>query len=202
MNSQQIPLFTRQRPYYIVAADYTPKDSQARSMHQLCHALNLLGAEAYVLAGHVSPILRTPLLTAKIEHSHLEAGLQPIVVYPDNICGNPLTASTVARYAYRRPVTAEDSVDCVFAADYAFLTESEKSVQLLQIPLADGSKCCPGGARGSKWLAYTGDYPDARHHFAGLLKDCEIIDESHPATQEKLIELLQTADRFYCFGES
>lgn len=201
MDTAPIPLFSRQRPYYIVAEDYSRTDSRTRVMHQLCHALNLIGAEAYVLAGSSSNALRAPILGAVIEQQHKEAGLQPIVVYPEHVRGNPLDASSVVRYAYRSRVVCADG-ECCFAADASLLADGAPTAHLLLPPLFDRSKYQPGKTRGETWLAYTGDYPDARHHFAGLLEQCEIIDQTHPATEDALIALLQRADRLYCFGES
>lgn len=202
MDTELIPLFSRPRPYYIVADEYTRTDSATRVMHQLCHALNLIGVEAYLLAGRVAPGLRTPALSSAVEQLHQEAGLQPIVVYPEQVRGNPLAAGTVVRYAYRGPVFAEASGDCCFATDPALLGAGTEPEHVLQVPLTDSRRFRPAAARGAKWIAYTGAYPDARHHFSQLLEHCELIDGAHPATEDGLIALFQAADRFYCFGES
>ena len=130
MANDLIPLFSRQRPYYIVADDFIRTESRARVMHHLCHALNLIGAEAYVLTGHVSPHLRTPALSTTVEKQHQDAGLQPIVVYPEQIRGNPLDAGTVVRYGYRaRPATVEGE-DCCFFADPCLYSGDRKSTRL------------------------------------------------------------------------
>ncbi len=202
MHFEPIPLFSRQRPYYIVADDYSRTDSRARVMHQLCHALNLVGAEAYILPAQVSSTLRTPTLSALIEQQHKEAGVQPIVVYPEQVQGNPLQAPLFVRYAYRdSPRSARGAAMC-FLADPSLPVDGEVPTQPLEVPLIDTAKFNPGRKRGNKWLAYTGGYPDARRHFSQLLARCELIDDTHPATSEALVALLRGADRLYCFGQS
>lgn len=198
-----LPLFSRSRPYYIVADDYGRSDSSARVMHQLCHALNLAGAEAYLLAGETTPELRTPTLNLAIEHQHRQAGVAPIIVYPDSVEGDPLDAPSAVRYAWRRrPALPQDAEMCRFAPQPALLPPDRRNEGLLAVPLVDLKKFRPDGPRGNAWVAYVEGYPDARLHFSELLKCCEIVDRYQPATQDGLIELLCRAERFYCFGES
>lgn len=197
-----LPLFARPRPYYIVADDFNGTTSGTRVMHHLCHALNLMGAEAYLLTGRTSPRLRTPLLNAAVEQSHQEAGLDPIIVYPESTPGNPLSAGTVVRYLYRtRPAYTEPS-ERTFAADPSLLDGADAEQRVLNVPIINRDKFCPKPVQGKRWLAYAAGYPDAHRHFSALLEDCTVIDDIYPATQQALIELFQGADRLYCFGES
>lgn len=197
-----LALFARPRPYYIVAEDYDRTDSAARVMHELCHALNVCGNEAYILAGHVSQHLRTPVLSTSIEQQHREAGLEPIVVYPETELGNPLAAGTVIRYCYRSSLPVDAASVTTFCAHAELAEPNDGKPLVISLPFFDRDKYQPGPKPGRKRLAYTRGYPDARLHFADLLANCETIDETHPATEEKLIALLQGAERLYCFGES
>lgn len=83
-------------PYYLYAPAYADGSTEARVLHHLCHALNLAGEEAYV-TGPGSAGLRTPQLAQAQVTAHLQAGRQPIVVYPDRTPGNPLGAGSVVR---------------------------------------------------------------------------------------------------------
>lgn len=83
------------RPYYIVSPSYEYRSSGVRSLHLLCHALNEAGYTAQ-LAAYGSPFfinhdLNTPVAT-------IGELINPIVVYPDIIKGNPMNAKTVVRY--------------------------------------------------------------------------------------------------------
>lgn len=90
-------------PYYVYAPPYRETSGGVRAMHYLCHALNLLGEEAYVITDTVLPSLRTPSLTAHIREVHERAGREPIVVYPEIIEDNPLNARNVVRYLLNVP---------------------------------------------------------------------------------------------------
>lgn len=72
-------------------------------MHYLCHALNLIGEEAYVTTRAVDPGLRTPILTEAIKLAHLAAGRSPIAIYPEIISGNPFQTRNVVRYLLAKP---------------------------------------------------------------------------------------------------
>ena len=91
------------RPYYIFAPHYQQGSGGVRAMHYLCHALNLLGEEAYVTDPNINPELRTPVLTPAIGQIHDAAGREPIVVYAEVVSGNPLQARNVVRYLLADP---------------------------------------------------------------------------------------------------
>ncbi|HJV26689.1 MAG TPA: glycosyltransferase [Aromatoleum sp.] len=201
--TEDLPLFDRRRPYYIVADDYTRVDSRVRAMHQLCHALNLAGAEAYMVCGRTAPELRTPPLTLAIEEQHRSAGVVPIHVYADDVAGNPLAGESVVRYAVRAALEAVPG-ELLFAAAPDLLPADATEDQLLFVPIVDRYRFSSDGATGERprVLAYTGGFPDAHKLYAGLLSQCEEITRSHPATQDELVKVLRQADRLYCFGES
>lgn len=95
---------THRRPYYISAQDYRHSSAGIRCLHYLCHALNQLGEEAYIVhAKSFNPRLKTPSLSSEIVHKHYLAGRQPIAVYPEVVEGNPLHIPNVARWLLNRP---------------------------------------------------------------------------------------------------
>lgn len=91
------------RPYYIFAPHYQQGSGGVRAMHYLCHALNLLGEEAYVTNPNIHLGLRTPVLTTAIGQMHDAAGREPIVVYAEVVTANPLQARNVVRYLLAVP---------------------------------------------------------------------------------------------------
>jgi SAM-dependent methyltransferase/GT2 family glycosyltransferase len=95
---------TTRAPYYISAPDYRQSSAGTRVLHYLCHALNELGEEAYLIAPlNTHPNLRTPLLTPQILQSHFLSGRTPIAVYPEIIFANPFQCPTVARWLLNKP---------------------------------------------------------------------------------------------------
>lgn len=111
-------------------------------MHILCHALNMIGEEAYVLQECTDPSLRAPTLTEQIQEKHFQAGLNPIIVYPEIVKDNPLKARAVARFLLNVPgfLTNDrpnwDKSDIVFTfAEH--LTPSGLEAHLLELPLVN-----------------------------------------------------------------
>lgn len=128
-------------PYYVYAPTYRENSGGARALHYLCHALNLVGEEAYI-TDTGSPSLRTPTLTKEIAQRHAEQGLSPIVVYPEVITGNPLGAKNVVRYLLNVPglLTGEqirwEPTDMVYTHGVD-VVPADMHANLLKIPLSD-----------------------------------------------------------------
>ena len=84
------------RPYYIATPSYEYRSSGVRTLHLLCHALNEAGYPAFLVGTnepfHVNHNLNTPVVTP------FNQCIDPIVVYPDIIKGNPLGIRSVVRY--------------------------------------------------------------------------------------------------------
>lgn len=91
-------------PYYIFTISHTQKSAGIRVLHSLCHALNELGFEAYLVGcSEESLTIRTPLLRECDVLRHQKLGLTPIMVYPEIVHGNPLRMPHVARWLLNRP---------------------------------------------------------------------------------------------------
>jgi hypothetical protein len=87
------------RPYLIVSPGYTEKSWGVRTLHQLCHRMNLLGVPAYmVLTG--SAATRSDWQTPPARVRDLRDG---IVIYPEIQRENFLGARRVVRWLLNRP---------------------------------------------------------------------------------------------------
>jgi len=95
----------KSHPYYLWAPRWVETSAGIRAIHYLCHALNQAGHKAYLVFAEprhrgeprVSADLLTPILDGEVLSAHLNAGLIPIAVYPEDVIGNPLGAPTVVR---------------------------------------------------------------------------------------------------------
>ncbi|WP_322089284.1 glycosyltransferase [Burkholderia sp. BCC1999] len=129
-------------PYYLTAPGYKQTSGGVRAMHYLCHALNLLGYEAYLQTAEVHPGLRTPLLTQEIAQAHFEAGRSPVAVYPEIVEGNPFGARCVARYLLAEPGRINGNpidlapTDLVFSFGPSIVPDGWQA-DLLRMPLVD-----------------------------------------------------------------
>ncbi len=129
-------------PYYVFAPPYRENSGGVRAMHYLCHALNLMGEEAYVLTDNVAPGLRTPKLTNPVASAHASQGRPPIVVYPEVVPDNPMQATNVVRFLLNtpglltgHPTNWQDS-DLIYSMGSAIIPPGMKA-ELLAIPAMD-----------------------------------------------------------------
>lgn len=91
------------RPYLITAPPYNEKSAGQSVLHKMCHELNQLGYEAYLVLMQnpnwpkdmpmTNPHWHTPV--APMNKSLIQ---NSIVIYPEIVTGNPLEAPCVVRY--------------------------------------------------------------------------------------------------------
>ncbi len=91
-------------PFYIFAPDFRDNSGGIRVLHYLCHILNEMGEEAYIVNAHkTSPHLRTPKLTYDQLEQHFIAGLNPVSIYPEVIWKNPANTPLILRWLLNIP---------------------------------------------------------------------------------------------------
>lgn len=203
----------RPSPYYIYALDYRRTSAGIRVLHALCDALMRSGHEAYVRANVLNPALMTPRLTEEVIALHREQGVEPIVVYPEVIGGNPLLGNVVVRYLLNRPGLLQRSNDEEFGADdiiYAFSRDLQLpgqpddqvmfmppfDRQIFRMP-DDPARRIPG-----KICYYLGRGGQG-HIAAELLRgDSVEITQKWPACWEDMAALFQECEYFYCTESS
>lgn len=139
----------RGNPYYIVSPTYAGNSAGIRALFILCKELNRAGFRAYMVnLGHTTttrPYIgldyAVPVLTAELQRAYEEAGVTPIVVYPEVVEGNPLGAACVVRYLLNFPGALGGAT--AFAEDeqiWAYgglIAEALGTDRILTIPISD-----------------------------------------------------------------
>ncbi|MFJ4145651.1 glycosyltransferase [Pseudomonas sp. NPDC089734] len=198
----------RPSPYYIFAFDYRRNSAGIRVLHALCDALIRSGHEAYVRANVVHPGLMTPRLTSEIMALHREQGVEPIVVYPEVVPGNPLGGNVVVRYLLNQPgflnavdVDGYGDDDIFYGYTHDLQLPGQPDDQLLFMPPFDrrvfrlpeqADKRIPG-----KICYYQGRGSQARVDPALLAPDSIEITSTWPASWEELADVFQQCEYFY-----
>ena len=205
-------LFARLRqPYYIVSPPYRHTSGGIRVLNLLCHALNLLGEEAYMLSTAAAPQLRAPLLTPDIVRQHQSQGRQPITLYTEIVEGNPHRAPHILRYLLNVPgfLTGHYS----FTDDEILVSHSRDILPegwqalLLPVPTSDRSLFNndnnPDDARRSGACFYAKKYFESG---LPLLPDTEGATELSPRVKqrslEELADLLRRTEVLYAYEHS
>jgi len=216
-------------PYYIVSPDYTDSSSGIIAMHLLCHALNLMGEEAYmtqytfdwqqplsairntVLASHevvTNDHLRTPVLKITDIEKHKSTGRQPVAVYPEIISGNPLNMDSVVRYILNIPgllggdvVFGDNDILFYYRDEFA---GSAKSFNKLHLPTCDLSlfnleNTSETNRKGSYF--FINRY---RGHvpLQEITKNSIEISFRYERTLKELSEIFKSAELLYCYEPS
>lgn len=196
------------RPYYIEAPAYRRTSAGIKVLHLLCHALNRIGENAFVFPTVTNPALDTPTLSPEIEAQHREAGLEPIVVYPEIVPGNPRNAGSVVRYVLNRAGLiggehAFASTELVFSYGRNIVPPGADPENILFLPPID-TRCFhnldnPDDHRRSGVLLYPGRHQAGLACYPELAARATLITASWPETHEELAALFRRSEAVYCF---
>lgn len=195
------------RPYYIETPPYRRSSAGIRVMHMLCHVLNRLGEEAYVFTSEVNPDLNTPTVTEDVVRRHLQAGREPIVVYPEIVSGNPRRAKSVVRYVLNVPgliggdKTFADT-ELIYAYGQNLLPANAPPGNVLFFPSVDSSlfnnRDNPLDAQRQGILVYPGRHLNALKEHPELAHGT-VITSTWPASRSELAALMRRSEMLYCF---
>ncbi|BBH45074.1 glycosyltransferase [Pseudomonas sp. KU43P] len=197
----------RPSPYYIMAPDYRRSSAGIRVLHMLCDALMRAGQEAYVAATGMHPGLMTPLLTEAVVAVHKAQGVEPIIVYPEVVDGNPFKGNVVVRYLLNRPgflasVSPFAETDVLFAYTRELLQPGMDEDRVLYMPAVDLSIFCPPADSATriagKVCYYRGRKSQVEIDPALLGADAVEITGQSPGSWEELAALFQSCEYFYC----
>ncbi|WP_245815588.1 glycosyltransferase [Luteimonas chenhongjianii] len=196
-------------PYYLVAPDYRETSSGIQCLHYLCHALNLEGADAYVVGcTTVHPRLKTPRLTDDIRDQHIADGRPPIAVYPETIRGNPLGADVCVRYMLNREgVIGGNTMDAapgdIFVYHRAEFVDPARPGEVLTLPMVDPDTFSPEPAEErTLTLLYLNRVPKSAIDFQTLPADVQVLSPDVPLPLDALAPLFRRARVLYTFESS
>ncbi|WP_417511933.1 HAD hydrolase-like protein [Methylophaga sp.] len=201
----------KSQPYYIYVNNYSPKSAGIRALYSLCHVLNELGMEAYILGAtedHLS--LRTPRLSITDVIRHEKTRRIPIAVYPEVAKGNPYQLPNVVRWLLNKPgllggPESFDDDEFIYAYTADYIPEGE-SYPLLTVPVVDSSifnnddNPYDNQRSGSAYYAnkYIVSGGKLTHHVKNAFSLCQ--DQS--LTPQQIADVLRRVEVLYCYEPS
>lgn len=202
---------TTNNPYYIFAPEFSAKSAGVRALHYLCHALNELGKEAYIIGCSTeSASLRSPLLRESDVVRHELMNLLPIMVYPEVVKDNPLQMPFVVRWLLNQAGhlggdVEFDELELLFTYSNSYISEG-LSAPLLNIPLVNGAlfnnedNADDNNRQGTCYYAhkYLAKGYKLTEHVVDSTSLCQDIDIS----PQEIANILRRSELLYCYEPS
>lgn len=197
----------RPSPYYIMSPDYRRNSAGIRVLHMLCDALVRSGHEAYISSAVLNPRLMTPRLTNDVTALHKAQKIEPIVIYPEVVDGNPMGGNVVVRYLLNQPgflraISPYPEDDILFSYTRELLQPGMAQDRVLYMPAVDISIFCPptdpAQRISGKVCYYQGRQGKALIDPALLAEDSIEITPASPGSWEELAAVFQQCEFFYC----
>lgn len=217
--TQSLFMPVRRNPYYIVAARYIRTSAGIKALHYLCHALNRMGEQAFLIIHphfppylSTHPALNTPQLTKRIMDYHRAEGLTPITIYPESVKGDPMKAPFIVRYVLNYAGLLGGDAEypaneyCI-SYSQAIAATVPTNRQTIFIPASDPNFFVPPapGARRHGACFYAGKFKNYHGGKTLALTDglVEIVrDRDDQQSPEQIRDLFQRCERFYCYENS
>ncbi len=174
-------------------------------MHMLCDALQRSGYEAYISTDGVNPALMTPVLTDEVRARHSTQNVEPIVVYPEVVSGNPYAGNVVVRYLLNIPGFINgDGVfgdnDVLFAYTQGLRLPQMDDENVLFLPPIDlrvfRLPDTPAVRVPGKVCFYQGRKGTGPIDSALMSADAVQITSTYPSSWEELVSLFQSCEYF------
>jgi hypothetical protein len=190
------------KPIVIYTYDFDMGIGGIKVMHKLCHMLNELGYESYLMPIHIADTFQiyydnTPLITHEILHDIENC----IVIYPEGIRYNPLNSKNVVRWILGPPdndvISTWDKSDMIlWYMDYyynesvgqrdsqMFVTEAHSNIFYNHNAKRNGSSYCVRKCKDPKFI-HPDDSIFIPYHAAGNLVE--------------LAKHFNQVEKFYCY---
>ena len=213
MSTSLFPTLPTKQPYYIVAPPFLRTSAGVKVLHLLCHTLRQIGYEAFIISLRLNSYFDTPKLNEDQIRSDFDAGLTPIVIYPETVVGNPLRAPFVVRYILNYPGLLGGPADFAstdFRVSYARgLDEAKmgKAERVLFFPASDTATFYPPtvGAPRSGSCFYAAKYIHIhRGKLFDITRESVEITRDLPGSQNprEIADLFRASEVFYCYENS
>jgi glycosyltransferase involved in cell wall biosynthesis/GT2 family glycosyltransferase len=198
-------------PFYIFAPDYTETSGGIRVLHYLCHILNELGEEAYVInAREISKSIRAPQLTyAKLEE-HYVSGKNPVTIYPEIIHANPTSTPLIVRWLLNipghlgKPIEFEEN-DLIFFYEAWCLPKGMDGAPLFIHPVVDAvfnNEDNPDDTQRELECYYANKYHLGRKPILPEHKHLVSLGQEIKRTPEEIAGILRKSKVLYCYEPS
>lgn len=196
---------TLTHPYYILSPDYRESSGGIQVLHKLCHRINSIGGEAYMVGCQVvNPRWNTPLLDEASYTRHVKENRPGIAVYPEIQSGNPLQAEVVVRYMLNHESLLNGNKMNEGVEDFIFwyssqLIVNEINVDFLTLVGPEKDLFFDDGGEKTLKLLYINRVPESAINFSELPEDIEIISIQNPLPLDELANKLRKAKVFYTY---
>lgn len=206
-------------PYFIYSPSYTHTSSGVMTLHLLCHALNESGQKAYLYPDQkiyaVNPHLNTPTVHdfPQFQNFYQHSNINPIVVYPDIVRGNPLNAKHVVRYLLAP--RGDHGGDCDFPdTDQVWGALPSIADNVLRLPVCDTDIFYPLIKKNSDWEIISKDevilpkrsgscfYSHKYEIFGNTLLEMPVDCESVSGTPQQVADILRRKEICYLYEVS
>lgn len=214
-------------PFFIVTPPYTRISAGITVLHALCHYLNTIGENAFILhyppendprgilpsyakiqkTGEFPGGMNAPLLTQNVIDYYHEKRITPIVIYPE-VFDNPFDAPFFARYILNYPglLAPKYTQQENFSFAYSRILANHSGIEdTLYICTSDLNFFNKRGAweRRSGTCFYAGKY---QRFLGGRPKDVpagsvEIL-HSKDMSREEVREIFWRSEAFYCYEDT
>src|SRR5574343_1423 len=198
-------------PFYIFAPDYRETSGGIRVLHYLCHILNELGEEAYVLnTREISKVLRTPQLTYSKLEEHYLSGRNPVTIYPEIVHANPASTPLVVRWLLNipghlgKPIEYEEK-DLIFFYEGWCLPKEMEGSPLFVHPVVDANlnnEENPDDNNRELECYYANKYHLSRKPILPEHKHMISLGQEIKRTPEEIAGILRKAKVLYCYDPS
>mgnify|MGYP001616249405 CR=1 FL=1 len=214
-------------PFFVVTPPFTRTSAGVTVLHLLCHYLNAVGENAFIVhyppapdpGGGLSPNARlqicgefpggmnAPLITQDVLDFYNERRITPVVIYPE-ILDNPFSVSFFARYLLNYPglLGPHYSQRAIFEFAYSkHLATGCNADDVLFIPTADLSFWNSDGASPirSGTCFYAGKLQEIfGKKPQGLPTGSVEILRSSAMSRQEIRLLFWTKEAFYCFEDT
>ena len=206
------PLSRKSFPIWVDAPAYDPLSGGTRAMNLLCHHLNRLGYDAFIIDEPAKSNAPVPLryLTRSIIREQERQRREPIVIYPEVVFENPRKARFVVRFLLNRPGFFKPGAELSYGKDDYFIDHAREHAPTgarsfdLFMPLVDRSYYFtpPSGSPRDGFVVFTNRASVDPGSFPTWLTPYTVLSIKSPISHAALGELYRRSRAMVVFERS